>query len=249
MNNIYLYFHINPIKQEVFYIGIGKNGRSYNKYSRSVFWRNIVKKYGYDIIIIHDDLTKEEACQLEIKYIAQIGRRDKCLGTLVNQTDGGDGIKNYKHSKKTKKILSIKNKKRFEDPKEREKISIGLKNSEDYRLAINKPEYRKKLSESKLDANSKFQKTMKSKKFSKTMSKAMTGENNHMFGRTGENNPRFGRGRVVYQYNIHNSLIKEWPNANIASSDLGIDRVTIERRCKNNSTKPYNNSIWTYNKI
>lgn len=96
MNNICVYFHINPIKQEVFYVGIGLSGiRPYRLSSRTKLWKNIVKKYGYDVIIIHDNLTYEEASELEIKYIEQIGRRDKGLGPLVNNTSGGDGIRGY----------------------------------------------------------------------------------------------------------------------------------------------------------
>lgn len=100
MNNICVYFHINPIKQEVFYVGIGLSGiRPYKLSSRTKHWKNIVKKYGYDVVIIHDNLTYDEASELEIKYIKQIGRHDKGLGPLVNNTDGGDGIRGYVNPK------------------------------------------------------------------------------------------------------------------------------------------------------
>ena len=90
--NFCLYFHINPIKQEVFYVGMGDLERPYYKgENRSAFWHNEVKKYGYNVVIIHENLTRREACELEKKYITQIGRRDLGLGPLVNLTDGGDG--------------------------------------------------------------------------------------------------------------------------------------------------------------
>lgn len=96
MNNICVYLHVNPIKQEIFYVGIGINTiRPYRKGKRTNHWRNIVKKYGYQIIIIHDNLTYQEASELEVKYIAQIGRYDKGLGPLANMTDGGDGIRGH----------------------------------------------------------------------------------------------------------------------------------------------------------
>lgn len=88
-----LYFHVNPIKQEVFYIGIGNSKRPWKKIGRSQWWKNEVNKYGYEVIIIHKNLSWPESCKLEIDYIAQIGRRDKGLGALVNLTDGGDGNK------------------------------------------------------------------------------------------------------------------------------------------------------------
>lgn len=89
-DNTCVYFHVNFISQEIFYVGIGNIDRPNSK-RRSNWWHNVVNKYGYDIIIIHENLSWEEACSLEIKYIAQIGRADKGLGTLVNMTDGGEG--------------------------------------------------------------------------------------------------------------------------------------------------------------
>jgi hypothetical protein len=49
-------------------------------------------------------LTWEEACEKEKEFIQLYGRRDLGLGTLVNMTDGGDGVHNL--SDETKKKLS-----------------------------------------------------------------------------------------------------------------------------------------------
>lgn len=91
MRNKCLYFHINPLKNEIFYVGIGSYRRPYIKSHRSSFWNNMVSKYGYIVDIVHSDLTSDEACELEIQYIKRIGRRDLGLGPLVNMTNGGDG--------------------------------------------------------------------------------------------------------------------------------------------------------------
>jgi len=104
--NTCVYFHINPIKQEIFYVGIGNKKRPYVKGDRVNYWHRIVKKYGYNVIIIHENLTWSEACELEIKYIKQIGRKDLGLGTLINMTDGGDGTHGHKLSEETKKKIS-----------------------------------------------------------------------------------------------------------------------------------------------
>ena len=87
-----VYFHVNPVKQEVFYVGAGNKKRPFSKYGRSEFWHKVVKKYNYEIIIIHENLSWEEVCVLEIKYIKQIGQRSKNTGPLVNLTAGGDGF-------------------------------------------------------------------------------------------------------------------------------------------------------------
>ena len=89
-----LYKHIRKSDGVIFYIGIGDSKRPNVKSGRNDHWHNTVKKYGYNIEIITDNLTWDEACSLEIKFIAFYGRKDKNLGNLVNWTDGGEGAKN-----------------------------------------------------------------------------------------------------------------------------------------------------------
>lgn len=105
--NTSLYFHINNTTGKVFYVGIGNEKRAYSKYSRNKWWKHIVNKYDYDVIIEETNLSWEEACELERYWINRIGRRDLNTGTLVNLTDGGDGSKNRKHSNETKNKMSI----------------------------------------------------------------------------------------------------------------------------------------------
>lgn len=88
-----VYFHRNPITKTVFYVGIGaseKRAYSFYKSSRSSFWHKIVLKYGKPIVdIIHINLTKEDACSLEIQYIKEFGFI-KDGGTLCNLSYGGE---------------------------------------------------------------------------------------------------------------------------------------------------------------
>lgn len=90
-----LYFHINPVKNEVFYVGIGNYKRPYVIKCRSDFWNKTVNKYGYEIKIINTELSWKEACELEKEWIKKIGRRDLKEGPLVNLTDGGEGNNNF----------------------------------------------------------------------------------------------------------------------------------------------------------
>ena len=92
----YVYRHIRLDKNEVFYIGIGSDVdgnylRSTSMLNRNVHWHNIVNLTKYDVEILFDDLTWQEACIKEKEFIALYGRRDLGLGTLVNLTDGGEG--------------------------------------------------------------------------------------------------------------------------------------------------------------
>ena len=108
MNDKCVYFHINPNRQEIFYVGIGNNKRPYLKSNRSSQWKRYTKKHDYQVIIIHSGLTVAEAYEFEIKYIAQVGRRDKELGPLINKTDGGEGGCNVIISEATRDKLRYK---------------------------------------------------------------------------------------------------------------------------------------------
>lgn len=110
-NNWYVYRHLKP-NGEVFYIGIGNQNkfkRAYDssKSRRSQYWINKVKKYpNYEVQILTTKLSKEVASEIETTLILWYGREDLSKGTLVNLTDGGDGMENYKHTDSYKKNLS-----------------------------------------------------------------------------------------------------------------------------------------------
>ena len=106
MNNKVIYKHLKKGTDEVFYIGMGTPTRPYIRNGRSNWWDKVVAKYGYDIEIIEDSLSDEEAKCLEIKLIAKYGRRDLGTGTLVNMTDGGDGNNGKVHTDETKEKMS-----------------------------------------------------------------------------------------------------------------------------------------------
>jgi hypothetical protein len=90
-----VYQHRRLDTNEIFYIGIGKTiARSKSKKSRNRYWHHIVDKVGYDIEILHNNITWDDACELEMTYIKQYGRQDLGTGILVNMTDGGDGSVN-----------------------------------------------------------------------------------------------------------------------------------------------------------
>lgn len=111
--NCYIYRHIRLDTQEVFYVGMAKKekkysgpGREYyrahNPRRRSGFWNNVVAKTPYEVEIMVEDLTWEEAKQKEIEFIKLYGRRNLSTsnGTLTNLTDGGEGNTGYKPTQK-----------------------------------------------------------------------------------------------------------------------------------------------------
>lgn len=103
MKNYYVYIHTRTDLNEVFYVGmstISTEGLIYSRAYRSAFekrktaWHNYARICPYNVKIVKDNLTKEEAFKLEMKLIKKYGRKDLGTGTLINQCDGGAGLKN-----------------------------------------------------------------------------------------------------------------------------------------------------------
>jgi hypothetical protein len=124
----YVYRHIRSDNNKVFYIGIGSDDsgfyyRAYdkNKKTRSNHWNSVVNKTKYEVEIMLDCLSWEEACEKEKEFISLYGRSDLGKGSLVNKTDGGDGYSNT--SEETKKLISKKVKEALSNPEVRKKIS------------------------------------------------------------------------------------------------------------------------------
>lgn len=136
MKKYYVYTHLNPKTKEVFYVGIGKDNRAWNKGAgRNKFWDNYVNKYGFEVELVAENLTRNQAGKIEIELIAELGRRQIDEGgTLVNRSTGGDGGSGgYTHTEEFKQKLSenrkgkCTRKKRKLSKKTKEKISKKLK--------------------------------------------------------------------------------------------------------------------------
>ena len=129
----YLYRHIRLDKNEVFYIGIGSDNyykRAYSKKYRNKYWNNIINKTNYDVEIVLDNLNKNNCIEKEIEFIKLYGRVDLKTGTLVNLTDGGEGLNGFNHSDSAKLKISEFQKNKVFSKETKKKISeskIGKK--------------------------------------------------------------------------------------------------------------------------
>lgn len=86
-------------KNEPFYIGISseegyKYTRAYTKKARNNLWYKIVNKTSYQVDILIDNISIEEAYSKETEFINMYGRIDLGTGTLTNMTDGGESLVN-----------------------------------------------------------------------------------------------------------------------------------------------------------
>jgi hypothetical protein len=116
MENKVGYYHKRLDNGEIFYVGVGEPTRPYETKHRNNHWNNTVNKIGYEVVIIKEGLTWEEACEWEISEIRRIGRRDLGLGPLVNMTDGGEGTQGVIITEERKKNVSEGTKNAMKNP-------------------------------------------------------------------------------------------------------------------------------------
>ena len=180
---IYVYFNKAKYEKEgieKYYVGqtmktieqrAGKDGRGYGAFNETCNnkFANGIRKWGWNSFEgrVLEEVYEEDLDELEKFYIEYFDS----FKNGYNSTLGGEGTRgNNPYANKTEKEMkeikekiskssSKASKKRYEDPKEREKISIAIKKryedpeerkktGEAAKIALNKPEVKEKLSKS-----------------------------------------------------------------------------------------------------
>jgi len=95
----YIYLHVRKDNGVVFYVGKGTDEGNLifersKATERNKWWKNIVNKTEYEIKIVNTFDSEDKAFQKEKELIKKYGRKDLGFGTLVNLTDGGEGMEN-----------------------------------------------------------------------------------------------------------------------------------------------------------
>jgi len=166
--NVYLHRDNN---NTVFYVGCGGGSRHKKTQMRSDEWKAIADN-GYTIEVYKENLTIEEAFEIEVDFIELIGRKDLRLGTLVNKTDGGPGGSG--------RIVSTETRKKMSDSRSGENHPLfGKKHSEESRKKMSdnntgegNPNFGKKHS---AETRKKLSDAQKGKKHSEETRKKMIG--------------------------------------------------------------------------
>jgi len=124
-----VYTHSKP-DGEIFYVGISKNiYRPSSIKNRNKYWHNVVNKHGYVINILFNNVSYEEAKEIEMYLISYYGRKDLKTGNLVNMTIGGEGVVGNIVSEETKLKMSINNRRPFLNKKHTEESKLKISNS------------------------------------------------------------------------------------------------------------------------
>lgn len=140
----YVYEHLRKDSGECFYIGKGKQGRYTSIKGRNEYWNRVVKKAGgFTAKIIASNLTEQEAFNFEI---LMIDGAKKAGAILSNISSGGKGSTGFRHTEKHK--AAIRARMQVENPMSNP--DIKKKHRDAVKIAMQRPEVRKKQKESRL---------------------------------------------------------------------------------------------------
>lgn len=198
----YVYSHIRLDSNKIFYIGIGSDvnyGRANKKQGRTKHWNNVVSKTQYRVEIILENISWSEACYAERYLIKMYGRADLGLGSLVNMTDGGEGVNGY-WSEEMK--VKLKYNRSLSTREKMSKSKVGKKGNA----------FGKKRS---IEANIKTGEKLKGRKLSDETKKKI--------GESKKGHPGYKKGYPIVQCDLNDNIIKEWSSIREASRTLKID--------------------------
>jgi hypothetical protein len=113
ISSYYVYLYVCPLTYKIRYVGKGKGKRWCNYSQHAGHCLNWIKSLGSlkpIVVKVYSGLTNDEAVEIEKEFIVT------CLDMgckLTNLTTGGHGSAGYKHSEKSKKLMSDKTKGRI----------------------------------------------------------------------------------------------------------------------------------------
>lgn len=165
-DKFYVYAYLNPLKPcklsfddfsllyEPFYIGKGNSDRDVShlknyRLNKKTYLSNKINKIksnGIEPFVIRlcENLPENSAFEIEKNLITIIGRVNNKTGTLVNITDGGEGVSGLKHTEESRKKMSNKGDKH---PNWNKHLSVETREKISERLKINNPMHNPEVSE------------------------------------------------------------------------------------------------------
>jgi group I intron endonuclease len=234
----YIYDDIS-FDYEPFYVGKGTGGRLKSSLlDRESPFKvnkiNKIKKLGGEVITLklYENLENIDSLEIEKLLIKKIGRRDLGLGTLVNQTDGGDGRLKSPHSDETKlKISKTKKEKGLSIPHSEE----TKRYLSDINKGENNPMFGKKHSDEVRENHSLrvsgINHPMFGKKHSEDIIEKIKNNRNVDQERNNEIS-RKNNSKSILQYDLEGNFIKEYESIKISAKETGLSESLIGKTCR-----------------
>ena len=107
-NSYYVYIHRRLSDNNVFYVGKGKSNRGWANAGRNIYWKRVVEKHGCYVEVVFENLTNQEAYELEKDVILEFTYFNE---PLTNLTAGGEGGLNPSAETRHKQSVAKKGKK------------------------------------------------------------------------------------------------------------------------------------------
>jgi len=224
-----VYLHKKKGTDEVFYVGIGKTEkRAFEEKNRNQYWKNVLHKYGFDVVITHKNICWEEACVIE-KYLIAFYRN---YFKLCNLTDGGQGILGFKKSDEMKnnsrigmlgKRNSLGTKRSKETIEKIRQKNLGKKRSDDFKIKMSRISVGRVITD---DIKNKISKSLKVRGF--------------WIGKSGI---KHNHSKSVNQYNSFGELLNQFGSTREAKRITGISHISC---CCNGQRKSAGGFFWKY---
>lgn len=132
-----VYLHRKATDGTIFYVGMGEQDRAYSTHSRNKWWTNVYKKHDRVVDIVAKDLSIDDAYELEVFLISEIGRKDLGLGNLVNLDDGGKGATGHIPTASARRKLSKRTSKKVINTETLEVLKSGSELTKKYGIFAN----------------------------------------------------------------------------------------------------------------
>lgn len=235
----YVYRHIRLDKNIPFYIGISNGDdanyrRAFNKNGRNDIWEKITKISAYEVEILLDGITYDEAIKKEMEFIRLYGRKNIGTGVLANMTDGGEGFCNPSEERRRKMSETAKRTqtglKHSESRNKTKSLAQGGKNHWNFGKKLKNETLIKKSSSMKKKYEGGYIHPMRGRKLSEDRVEKM----------------RKLSSKPICQLSPSGELIREWESALSASKNLGICQRNISRSVYNPHLKA-GGFFWTRN--
>ena len=236
-NRFYIYCHRRLTDGKCFYIGKGTKDRYKNTIGRNQHWWNIVNKYGFEFVILIDNISEEKAFELESYFCVQIGYENLCN---IRTENGWGG---YSMSDSTKEKLSKSLMGREISQSTKEKISFantGKKKPQNFKDTVSKRQTGHPCYQN-IQRNQKISQALTGTKRSEETKQKMKKPKPEGFGKI-ISQQRKGkwtipphqieagikaRNKVTEQYNKEGILINVYESSKAAAEAIGVHAVNM----------------------